>query len=620
MKKLKRKYKEVDVDITLKNIKNLLKKAGIKTKIIFNHNIMPGIYSCRVEVDGNLGDFGACGKGMTESYSLASGYAELLERIQNDFYANFPRLFLNSLKKEFGFFYYPDEKIIKYKEFKELPLEIIEDILGLKTETIDLFLKSYFKRAEYHGNNGIIGVPFFDTKNKKTVLLPENLLKISTGTNGMAAGNSLIEASYQALCEIMERYCASIIFYNKITPPTIPDSYLKQFKDEYSIIKNIEKGGKYEVIVKCFSANLNFPTLGLIIINKEKNMYRLNVGTDTDFKVALGRCLTEIYQGTKDENWFDGLLLDMEDTKEEYFFKNTPENINKRRVTLLEFTKNGQGAFPCSLFSDESDYDFDSKVFQPLPSYELEVKKIISMFHDLNHNVYFRDVSYAGFPSVYIYIPKVSTSGHNNSENNQNNDSFFVCELDKAQSLFFKLKECNNEELKQIIKVVNFSDNKMKALDLFQITVKEESIMNSFSAPFLATLIWIKLRRYGEALRTFKSFWDPRKDKKENDYYRIVYNLLEGRANKLSDGAIKQKLNNFNINSNTVKEVFNDFEDEDLIFENINLPSCPNCISCTMLEDCLTSGRYNLSRILYKVKNNQTIKQSEWSTLLLDKD
>ncbi len=45
------------------------------------------------------------------------------------------------------------------------------------------------------------------------------------------------------------------------------------------------------------SAGKRIPALGIIVRNKEAGTYRLNVGADTCFQVALSRCLTEVYQG-----------------------------------------------------------------------------------------------------------------------------------------------------------------------------------------------------------------------------------------------------------------------------------------------------------------------------------
>lgn len=40
----------------------------------------------------------------------------------------------------------------------------------------------------------------------------------------MAAGNTAGESIFQALCELVERYSARTVFFDKLTPPAIPEA------------------------------------------------------------------------------------------------------------------------------------------------------------------------------------------------------------------------------------------------------------------------------------------------------------------------------------------------------------------------------------------------------------
>lgn len=75
--------------------------------------------------------------------------------------------------------------------------------------------------------SGVIGVPFFDVRNKETIYLPYNLSLTLSGSNGMSAGNTSAEGIFQALCELIERFASTTIYYNRLTPPTIPFSFWK---------------------------------------------------------------------------------------------------------------------------------------------------------------------------------------------------------------------------------------------------------------------------------------------------------------------------------------------------------------------------------------------------------
>jgi ribosomal protein S12 methylthiotransferase accessory factor YcaO len=207
----------------------------------------------------------------------------------------------------------------------------------------------------------------------------------------------------------MERWAAARVFYEQKTPPTVPPAFLRQFPEECEIIETIEADGKYKVTVKDFSAGEQIPALGVIIEKTEDRSYRLNVGADTCFQVALSRCLTETYQGTISEDEFDRRLLAIPTEQASYFRASDEDALFQRYVVFSQFTKDGSGVFPAALFGDEPDHAFDPAVFTTRGSYEEEVRSLIYRLHARGHNVYIRDVSFLGFPSVFVYIPVISS-------------------------------------------------------------------------------------------------------------------------------------------------------------------------------------------------------------------
>lgn len=71
-------------------------------------------------------------------------------------------------------------------------------------------------------------IPYLSLTNGDEIYLPSIFVDISTGSNGMCAGNSPAEAIMQGLCEIYERHVLNKIHYNSdITLPSIPDWYLR---------------------------------------------------------------------------------------------------------------------------------------------------------------------------------------------------------------------------------------------------------------------------------------------------------------------------------------------------------------------------------------------------------
>jgi len=265
-------------------------------------------------------------------------------------------------------------------------------------------IDEYFSRLKENGYEGCLSVPFLDANSGKEIFIPQVLLHLITGSNGMAAGNTLSEATFQGLCELCERYSASEVYYKELTPPTIPRDYIKEnMPEEYKIILEIEKSSDFSLVVKDFSANLLLPCIGLILLNKDKTKYRLNIGSELDIRIALSRTLTEIYQGVQDnETMLEKHMHDVPKKRCDYFINDDLKSTVEKKLNFNKFV------FPLSLFEDGRSYDTDLSVVFQSKSYDEDVKLIIERLTMLGHRVFIRNVSFLGFPSVFIYIPYVS--------------------------------------------------------------------------------------------------------------------------------------------------------------------------------------------------------------------
>lgn len=610
---LKRPYKAVSAKDTISKIKNILNDIDFLPVETFNANPYPDIYSVRVEVSNDKGSFGTNGKGRTPEFSLASGYAEFVERVQNHLYANFSRTIVNHLKSEYGFYYYPDESYISKAEFYDLPEEIQSDLLNHKIRCKDEFLKAYFDRLEFNKVPGMVSIPFYDTKNNDILYLPINLLYLSLGSNGMAAGNTRAEAIFQGLCELMERWGAAEIFYNQMTPPTVPDDYLRFFEEEYKVIKTIEESGKYKVVIKDFSAGKNIPAVGIIITNKETGKYRLNVGSDTSFQVALSRCITEIYQGITDDEKFDESSLNIPVETPDYFSNYDEKSLYKRYEVYSEFTKDGSGSFPPSLFGQKADYAFNPDIFTVEESYEKEVQKTIFNFHKLGYNVYIRDVSYLGFPSVMVYIPKVSALGIKNAPAYSEEIKFNSIETDKIESMFYRFETLTSEELQKIEAALSAFELKEKISEVFYLDFIRDCDWSEMNLAFFMSLLRYRLGKFKEAFEAFEVFIKDRKN--DVAYYSAAFEYMKYKADGKSHDEIVDFLYKKNFDRKVVDMVCSDLKDPKDIFQYVKFPVCPDCNNCHLDEFCITKGKILVTDKLYQTMKKNMPDQRSLSEL-----
>ncbi len=611
---LKRKYKERLPEQSVEDIVGIFRELKIDTEITDSFIPMPQVYSHRVEItDDGVNVFGTNGKGRTEMYSLASAYAELIERVQNGLFSGFDKEFLFKLQNEFGFVYYPDEKYITKEEFMKLPEKVVNDCVKYKGKAREKFIEDFFCRIETNGRDGVLGIPFYDSAEERVVYIPYNLIMLGTGSNGMAAGNTVAEATFQALCELMERWCASKVFYEQLTPPDVPDSFLEKYSAEYETIEKIRDKG-YEVKVKDFSAGLGMPSLGLLVIDRERGKYQLNIGSESHFGIALSRCLTEIYQGFAGDREFKDRFLDIPEAELEMFTDDSEKSQIARRREFQNFTKDNSGRFPQTLFGSKPDYSFDARVFEACDSYEEEVKRYSEKFHGQGFNVYIRDTSFLGFPTVYVYIPEVSFMGKKSViVDNSRREKFPLVEIDKSRELFYKTRQCNKEELEALVRTLECCKGGM-LFDLFSISLSDESDHGDMPVLFFVSLLRYKLQHFPEAYKAFKEFYGTRKEKL--DYYDLVEEYLKLKSEGMNDTKILNELKRSSGKDIEIVEgVYEDLKNSNSVLDNIPLPKCPACSECPLTDSCNTSRQFRLSRKIYRAMKEKNIRQRDVSTL-----
>lgn len=605
---IQRPYKERSASETTTLIKEKLIALGLQPKERFRASPYPGLFSVSLELPEEKGGFRSYGKGRTLDYCLASAYAEYIERIQNGLFASFPRTIVAEFKERYGFYYSPDECYLSSEEFKSLDKSVTDDIIRYNAAGQYEFMNMYYERVRAHGAPGVIAVPFLNTKQGELISLPLNLLLLTVGSNGMAAGNTQAEATYQALCELLERWGAAEVFYNQLTPPTVPLNYLKQFTKEYEIIEKIEESGKYQVIIKDFSADKQIPALGIIVENIIARQYRLDVGCDTCFQVALSRCLTEVYQGIWNESIFDACALPIPSDNATYFQNSDELSLYCRYCEFSQFTKDGHGQFPLSLFGQTESYNFNPNVWTQRHSYTEEVRRLVNFFHVLGHNVYIRDVSFLGFPSVFCYVPEVSALGRKSVPPLVLKQIPIMFELDRVESIALRLKSCTDEELMEIAEILSLLDGSISYFDVFGIKLKESSPSVNYNLGLLLSQIWYKLGNFDRASKSFKSFLNSRKED-NNPYYKLVDHYLEQRASGLSNEITSCRLTDDPTLADLAKVIIENWANPSAVFERPYLPNCPDCKHCELRSECVTAGKILMMDTLYPAMAKQRIDQ-----------
>ena len=579
-----KKYKEYEPEVTVGLIKKILSDLNIITKEKYVDN--EKFQSCRIEVGNSKLSalhIGTNGKGRSFEYSLASGYAEFLERMQNNmilFYRRFATKdflkekhpsYVSKLKaEELIFDYYYDEN----EEY--VTLDYVIENCGyalMKLTSSKSISELYAYLLKNFGSDKYLMVPFYSVYEKKEVKLPLDVVLSATGSNGMAAGNTNIEAILQSFCEIFERYAMSKIYYSELTPPTIPHDYFID-KSVYDKLEFIEAKTNYKVIIKDCSLGKGFPVIGILIIDTENQRYNFSIASDFVPEIALERTITEIYQGVKYFKSVPFELLTIEEISNKRKYNSTQLNLERIFV-------NGSGFWPLSIFGDQDSYSFKGFNEKWGKSNEDDFNYCLNLIKEYETNIYIRNNSKLNFPTFYIVIPGLSQIVEHEVCGAYHN-SFSQIKLIR------ELGNINKEKATKISKIIEENYDLMKYRNVnytnFYIPNINDDLLD-LDIELLEFMLFYYIKDYNKALK-FMDLFLKDKDSKEYQYYFSICDFIDLKwIKKMSPGEIKSILDK-KYSEELTRELFEDFNNPDLIFQYHNFPNCFNCSECQVAEDC----------------------------------
>ena len=382
-------YKDASPLDTVNKIKSILEKYNIETEEQWFESGVPYCYSVKVDVKGT--SFFSSGKGLTRDFALASGYGELIERLQIGYLGN-----LESQKSgDYSEDYFvnvsvPANELLKENiDWYNLYHERLNFFTGEKIDPENILMQY----ADTDGN--IPAIPFYCINKKKIQYLPSKLVKNVYTSNGCAAGNSPEEAIVQALSEIVERHHLTKLMFDDITPPDVPDEVLKKYKVAYSIILCLRDNG-YKVIVKDCSFGKKFPVVSVCIIDRETGKYHTRFGASPIFEVALDRAFTESFQGINIRSIAKFI---------DFRFKGEGHFDMKNLLTELRF---GRTEKLPGFFVGKPQYEYNENMGFKGETNKALLKECIDYFSDMGFDILIKDSSCLGFCTYQVIVPGYS--------------------------------------------------------------------------------------------------------------------------------------------------------------------------------------------------------------------
>lgn len=609
---LKKPYKAKSPEVTINQIRNILAEIGFFLKE--EHYTHGNFFSCSLMLhDDDIGniDIRTNGKGLSLKYAFASAYAELMERLQNNFlFDNLLYATPHYLKKlngnfdsfkhklnnklELDFLYDPEEELKPVEQVITENFNVVSKLIGIDNQ--QQLLKFIIEDL---GFNELYCVPFFNVEKGIVQKLPIELILKTSGSNGMCAGNTPQEAIIQGLCEIFERYAIKEIYYNSITPPSVDHEKFKGTRI-YELIKKIEDEKGYIVIVKDCSLGIGLPVMGALVINPMDNTYNMTLGSDPWPITALERCLTEIYQNPI------GIYFNEISLSDDIDIKKNVSNMDIFYLNYDKISRDGTGKWPNSIFSAESSYEFEELNLNLGRNDYDDLKHLINLAYKLKSSIFIRDVSFLGFNSYYVCTPGLSQVSKDTKH------LLFFDKIASVSNIALDLENASDNEIDNLALAL---DNSYEGIKEYGTKFSQFLLYNDnpelsdLDIELVLCMLFFKTNNYKKAFKYISLFLKD-KPRKNYQYYYCIKDYLFLKDNSKNGNEILEALSVI-YRSDIIQEVISDFKEPAKIFQYHQLPTCFNCRECQVQNNCryFTVLRFAKKIQKQQIKNRITYKE-----------
>ena len=505
------KYKEQKPEDTILKIQTILNGLGLYPVQVWSGGYK-GAISKRIEIYPT--SLGTNGKGSDEIYATASGYAEMMERMSNGLLTICDKS--DNLKAETGFREFPDEKDMT-------PAEILADpdpftkrvlpLLGLNTYFAQLRFLNTIASMYGEDNRTLPCVPFVDPSANCIRYLPQQLVLLINGSNGMAAGNTLEEAMVQGLSEVFERAAGKELINHGAVPPEIPDEELQKYSF-FDLVQRIRKEGRYRVTFYDCSLGKGYPVAAICIHDLEAGTFGMKLGAHPSFAVAVERTLTEAFQGAKVEEFTANCMAV------------TPAEARGYH-NYANFSKNGEGNCPMTLFTGKPDWEY-----KPWTQWEGKnnhefLAGMLKLLRAEGYQPMFRDTSFLGFPSCFIVVPGFSEVWNTDETNHRH-----ICSSAAVRKIWAHFPNLTDEEEGKLLRLIRFCEGSKLEEEIDLISLRP--LTSVFASRKIGAWLSLKRNEFMVASHFFRGMLATEADENEALRLHAMIWYVETRAAGMS--------------------------------------------------------------------------------------
>jgi len=383
--------KDASLEASIATLQSKLHALGFHIEERSWLNPVEGVWSVHIR-DRDCPLLFTNGKGASELAARASALGEYFERLSTNYF--WTHFYLGDTIANRSYVHHPDERWFDVGDGDAWPQALLTPELhahfnpdsGVRADQlVDL--------NSGNAERGICAIPYLRQRDGQTVYFPVNLIGNLYVSNGMSAGNTLMEARTQALSEIFERHIKFRIIEEGLCLPDVPEEVIARYPHIAAGIRGLREAG-FGILVKDASLGGRYPVMNVTLLHPQDQGCFASFGAHPRFEVALERALTELLQGRALDSLagFPAPGFDQTEIAD-------PQNLEIHFV-------DSSGVISWQFLRDTPDFEFVDWNFGTTT--EEDYRWSVDALHAEGHDLYIADFTHLGVYACRILVPGVS--------------------------------------------------------------------------------------------------------------------------------------------------------------------------------------------------------------------
>ena len=257
-------------------------------------NEVESIWSCHMR-DHDCPMLFSNGKGASELAARASALGEFFERLGTHYF--WTHFYLGETRANRPFLHYPQERWFAHRVDGKWSDELLNpELQAFYNPDGEIDSRVLVDLNSGNIERGVCALPYTRLRDGQQTWIPVNIIGNLYVSNGMAAGNTMMEARSQALSEIFERAIKYRIIRDGLCLPEVPEAVIARFPGIAAGIRGLREAG-FGILVRDASLGGKYPVMCVTLLHPKDQGVFASFGAHPRFEIALERALTELLQG-----------------------------------------------------------------------------------------------------------------------------------------------------------------------------------------------------------------------------------------------------------------------------------------------------------------------------------